>query len=296
MDRRSQIAIAIAVVIGLFAVYIANAWFSGREAQQEQIADEQGLVEVAVASQDLQFGAPISMDTVRFVSWPENSVPQGAIRNSVDITNERNVAIRPIARGEPILNSRISNRAILSANIQEGMRAVTVPVNAVTGVAGFIVPGDTVDVLLTRQIPGDGADSDDRMTTVVLERIQVLAIDRRSSENSTEPEVGDTATLMVGPLDAQRLTLANQIGRLSLVLRNVEDENMGETRLITRRDLGGGGLYIADRSRSSAPARSAAAPALATAPPAAASRSRGPTMLVYRGTEATRQEVLIDGQ
>jgi hypothetical protein len=88
------------------------------------------------------------------------------------------VAIRPIARGEPILVSRISERAVLSANLVPNMRAVTVPVDPVTGVAGFVTPGDVVDVLLTRQIPGDGATSDDNMTSVIMESIQVLAVDR----------------------------------------------------------------------------------------------------------------------
>ena len=220
-------------------------------------------------------------------------MPAGAITDLDRILNERNVAIRPIVTGEPVLISRISDRAILSANIPENMRAVTVPVNAVSGVAGFIFPSDVVDVYLTRQIPGEGASNDDQMTTVLLQNIQVLAVDRRSSENATEPTVSDTATLLVSPFDAQKLTLATRLGGLSLALRNVEDQLAeGGSRIATTRDLGGGGLYIGERrQRASTPA---AAPATSGGNSAASTRSSGPSMVIYRGTEASRQEVLTD--
>lgn len=305
MDRRSLITLGVAVVIGIFAVYLANAWFSGKELQQEQVAEAQGLTEVAVASQDLPFGAPITTDTIQMVSWPASSVPDGAIRDLATINAQRNVAIRPIARGEPVLASRMSNRAILSANIPENMRAMTVPVNATTGVAGFIFPGDVVDVFLTRQIPGEGASRDDQMTTVILENVQVLAVDTRASENETDPEVSNTATLLVDQFGGQKLALANEIGVISLTLRNVEDQMIGTTRTVSARDLGGAGLYIADRGRGSGAAR-APAPSRVAAPsrsaqpaqsaPAAAPRSSGSSMLIYRGTDVTRQEVQTNGR
>lgn len=305
MDRRSLIVLGVAIVIGLVAVYLANAWFAGREEQQARIAEEQNLVRVAVATQDLAFGAPINTDTVRLANWPSQSLPSGAITDINRITGRNNVAIRPIAAGEPILISRISDRAILSANIPDNMRAITVPVNAVTGVAGFVFPGDVVDVFLTRQIPGDGASGDDQMTSVLLENVQVLAIDRRASENNTEPEVGNTATLLVDQFGAQKLALANQVGRLSLALRNVENQIVGGTQVVTTRDLGGAGLYIPERrSRSSAPppqqtvvyADRPAAPAAASVSRVEPPRTLGPSMLVYRGTDATRQEVMTNGQ
>lgn len=301
MEKRNLIIVGVAIVIGLFAVYIANSWFTGREVQQERVAQEQGLVRVAVASRALEFGAPIASDTVALENWPAESVPDGAITDLDRILNGRNVAIRPIARGEPILISRISDRAILSANLPDNMRAVTIPVNAVSGVAGFVFPGDVVDIFLTRQIPGDGATSDDQMTTVIIENVQVLAVDRRASENATEPEVGDTATVLVDQFAAQRLTLATEIGKLSLALRNVEDQMMGTTRVATSRDLGGAGFYIADRGNrspgaSSAPVAFVERPAGSQSVAAIPNRPSGPSMLVYRGTEATRQEVMVNGR
>ncbi|MXP41621.1 Flp pilus assembly protein CpaB [Altererythrobacter soli] len=299
MERRNLIIVGVAVVLGLMAVYFANAWFSGVEQRQERVAEEQQLVRVAVANQDLQFGSPLTRDNVRVANWPADSVPQGAYRDSEfdRLLSGGNVAIRPIARGEPILLSRISERAVLSANIPEGMRAVTVPVDAVSGVAGFVTPGDVVDVMLTRQMPGEGASGDDKMVSIILESVPVLAIDLRADEQNSEAAVGRTATLQATPRDAQKLVLATQVGRLSLALRNIESLDNGSRATVTTRDLGGG-YYI--RGRSSAPVQQvqtvrASAPAVAgTAASAAAPAPRrpsGPTMVVVRGVDTTNEEV-----
>jgi pilus assembly protein CpaB len=304
MNRRNAIIAGIAVVLGLFAVIMANSWFSGVEEQQARAAEEQQLVRIAVANQDMEFGSPLTQDNVRLASWPANSVPQGAY-SEADVQRllaGGNVAIRPITRGEPILLSRISERAVLSANLPPDMRAVTVPVDAVSGVAGFVTPGDVVDVLLTRQIPGDGASGDDKMTNVILERVQVLAIDLRAGEANTEAALGKTATLQVTPPDAQKLVLATQVGRLSLALRNVEDPVGGTLgRIVSSRDLGGG-LYIRGRPTAGAAPQQIAAVAnrAANVAPNAtiAAQSRrpsGPTMLVVRGTASNVEEVQRHG-
>jgi len=290
MERRNLIILGAAVLFGLFAVYFANAWFSGVEKQQERVAEQRAMTRIAVADQDLAFGTALSSANVRLVTWPADSVPQGAYREgeAQRLLGEGKVAIRPIARGEPILVSRISERAVLSANIPPDMRAVTVPDDAVSGVAGFVTPGDVVDVLLTRQIPGDGASSDDKMTTVVLDNVQVLAVDLRASEQNTDPSESKTATLMVHPEGAQRLALATQIGRLSLALRNVEDPGTGARRVVTSRELGGG-LFIPARrsSGSAAPQVRSAAVASPSAQAAAPPRPSGPGMTVVRGTDTS---------
>lgn len=298
MERRNLIIIGIAVVFGLFAVYLANSWFSGVEQQQERASETQEMTSIAVASLDLPFGAALNRDNVRLVAWPAGSVPQGAYReaDAERLLASGNVAIRPISAGEPILLSRISERAVLSANIPEDMRAVTVPVDAVSGVAGFVTPGDVVDVMLTRQIPGDGASTDDKMTTTILQNVPVLAVDLRSGEQNTDPAETKTATLLVYPEGAQTIALGTQIGRLSLALRNVEDQATANRRVITARsrDLSGG-LFIPQR-RDAAPAPQAptvasVAPATVTGNSAATWRPTGPTMNVFRGTEGTLEEV-----
>lgn len=295
MERRNIIIIGVAVVLGLLAVYLANSYFSGVEEQQEQIAEEQALVRIAVATQPLDFGTPLTADNTRLVNWPAQSVPEGAFTDIAAFAGG-NVAIRPIAQGEPILKSRISERAILSENIPDDMRAVTIPVNEVAGVAGFVTPGDAVDVYMTRAIPGG---QDEKVTSVVLENVQVVAIDRRASESSTEPQELKMATLLVDPDAAQRLTLAMESGRLSLALRNIENQTVGATRVVTTRDLPGGGIRYRQNTGGGGGGGGAAAPAPRAAPyrPAAGGAAvsipayGGPSMTIYRGTEGARQEV-----
>ncbi|WP_336985677.1 Flp pilus assembly protein CpaB [Altererythrobacter aquiaggeris] len=303
MERRNLIIIGAAIILGLFAVYVANAWFSGVEQRQERIAEQQQMARIAVARQDLPFGAPLTADNVRLVNWPAQSVPAGAYRDVARLLAGNNVAIRPIANGEPILRSRISERAVLSENIPDDLRAITVPINEVSGVAGFVTPGDVVDVLLTRQIPGDGATGDDKMTSVVLENVQVLAVDRRSNEGNTEVVVSKTATLQVDQRGAQKLALAVDVGRLSLALRNVENQTVGTYATVTTRDLGGSGIFMAGQ-REPAPVQASAPvyvyPPQGAGPPSSAPRAStatvrqrpsGPTMTVTRGTETTNTEV-----
>lgn len=289
MRGRNLLIIGLAAFLGLIAVYIANSYFSGIDAQQAREAEENRMARIVVASQDFQFGTPLENTNIRLANWPANSVPQGAFTSVEEATRGGRVALRPIVIGEPILNSKVSGeggRATLSAVLPEELRAVAIPINQVSGVAGFIRPGDVVDVLLTRQIPGEGADSSDKMTNVVLENVYVLAINQTANEDATEPQVGQTATVQTDIIGAQKLTLARQVGSLSLVLRNVENQEVGGTRVVTRNDLGAAGLYIPERERNQAGARGVDAPR----------RPAGPTMAIVRGTESQTYEVKRKGE
>ncbi|MGQ7829467.1 Flp pilus assembly protein CpaB [Altererythrobacter sp. Z27] len=297
MRGRNLLIVGLAIVLGLIAVYLANSYFSGVEQRQAREAEEGQMARIVVASQDFQFGTPLATTNLRLANWPANSVPQGAFQSVEEATRGGRVALRPIVIGEPILASKVSGeggRAVLSAILPEELRAVSIPVNQVSGVGGFVRAGDVVDVLLTRQIPGDGADAQDQMTSVVLENVLVLAIDQVADENQTNPQIGQTATVQTDILGAQKLTLARQVGSLSLALRNVENQAVGGTRTVTPADLGGAGFYIA--SKSSAPAETQAAPATGRSSSGAAPRRpSGPTMSIVRGVEATTYEVKRNG-
>lgn len=297
MRGRNLLIVGLAVVLGLIAVYLANSYFSGVEQRQAREAEEGQMARIVVASQDFQFGTPLATTNLRLANWPANSVPQGAFQSVEEATRGGRVALRPIVIGEPILASKVSGeggRAVLSAILPEELRAVSIPVNQVSGVGGFVRAGDVVDVLLTRQIPGDGATGQDQMTSVVLENVLVLAIDQIADENQTNPQVGQTATVQTDILGAQKLTLARQVGSLSLALRNVENQAVGGTRTVTPADLGGAGFYIA--AKTSAPAEPQAAPATGRSSSGAAPRRpSGPTMSVVRGVEATTYEVKRNG-
>ncbi|MBV7265862.1 Flp pilus assembly protein CpaB [Erythrobacter ani] len=288
MNRRNLIVLAIAVAIGIFAVILANAYFTGVEERQEAIAQEQQLSRIVVATQPLEFGSPLTAENIRLQNFPASSVPQGAFRTIEGTLDGGRVALRPIVPGEPVLASKVSGsggRAVLSANLPEGMRAVSVAVTEVTGVAGFARPGDVVDVILTRQIPGPGADASDLMTDVIMERVPLLGINQIASENATEPTVGKTATLQVDLFQAQKLALATRLGTLSLALRNVENDAAQAALTVTARDLGGRNLYIPARNEGSGPIAQAQFTPSAPRAAAAPARPRGPTMTIIRGTE-----------
>lgn len=299
MRSRNLIAIAGAIFIGLLAVLIVNGVFSGVEKAQEQQAEANRQVRIVVASQDMAFGTPLSTQNVRLANWPANSVPAGAF-TSLDEATKARVALRPIVVGEPVLAARVSGangRATLSANLPEGQMAFAVPIDAVSGAGGFVRPGDVVDVLVTRKIPGDGSSDSDKMTDVVLQGIPVLGIDQISDENNTQPAVGKTATLQVDSYGAQKLALAQQLGVLTLALRNVADTSVtGPRNTVTGRDITASRLFIPERRTGAA--RSAAVPAGSRVPasgraikPGAMPVPSGPTMTVVRGTKVSEASV-----
>ena len=294
--QRNFIILGVAVLLGLFAVFIANSYFAGVEQRQEQIAAEQKLARIVVATQPLAFGTKLTSDNVRLQNWPQNSVPQGAFRSVEAALNDNRVALRPIVPGEPVLADKVSGtdgRATLAANLPEGMRATTIPITAITGVAGFVLPGMTVDVLLTRRIPG-GSDSQDQMVDVVMENVQVLAVDQMVDDKSGKPKTSRTATLQTDLYGAQKLTLAQKVGTLSLALRNVESQEPAAVTTVTARDLAGTTGYRIPR-RQPAPRQVAAytppPAAIAAAIRAVAPAPSGPSMAVYRGVEKADYEV-----
>lgn len=301
VNRRNIIILAAAALLGLVAVIIVNAWFSGVEQQQEELAAETPIAKVVVASQPLEFAAPLTKDNIRLVDWPANSVPPGAFNNTETVLNGTRVALRPILPGEPILAERVSGtdgRAALSTNIPEDMRAMTIRVNEISGVGGFVVPGDVVDVLLTRSMSGEGAGPTDIYTTVILESVQVLAIDQRADEKNTKPKVVNSATVLVTPEDAQKLIIAARLGALSLTLRNIEDQTMGATRIVTGRQIPGSGYYIPARNRPSSSTASAPRTSNANNVTGAVPARRvptGPSMTIIRGTQGTQYEVKRNG-
>lgn len=308
--QRNLIILGVAVLLGLFAVFIANSYFSGVEQQQARIAQEQKLARIVVASQPLAFGTKLTRDNLRLQNWPASSVPQGAFTSLNSALANNRVALRPIVPGEPVLADKVSGidgRATLAANLPAGMRATAIPITNVTGVAGFVLPGTTVDVILTRQIPGEGSQQQDQMSDVILENIQVLAIDQLADEKSGEPKVGNTATLQTDLFGVQKLAIALKLGTLSLALRNVENQEPAALTTVTARDLPGGRLYKPARNQATAQNAIPAilpqlfgallpkAPASANAPGAVTLFPGGPIMSVYRGTEKSDYPVGLMG-
>jgi pilus assembly protein CpaB len=170
------------------------------------------------------------------MAWPDGALPAGAFGKIADLTSGKRIVLMPIDVNEAILAPKVTGpgqRATLSAMLGEGMKAVTVRVNDVEGVAGFVLPGDHVDVLLTRT-----GEKNTAITDVVLQDARVLAIDQLADERSDKPSVVKAVTLEVDVTDGQKVALASTVGTLSLLLRKAGELADDNARRVTAVDLG----------------------------------------------------------
>lgn len=298
MRGQGLIILGVAILIGLAAVFLANSYL-GR-VEQQQTTTAQGMVKVAVASVPLDFGAPITPDKVRLVDWPANSLPEGTFSSIPQLLpmNHTRVALRPMAANEPILRSKISGeggRAAISAVLDPTKRAVAVRVGDVVGVAGFVLPGDVVDVLVTRT-PTVGTSNGPvgQITDVLLQKVRVIAIDQDASDSTDKPAVGKTATLEVTQVDAQKLALAQQVGQLSLALVNPASETSPTVETVSTEDLRDGayvGGYSDGGPRYQPAPIAYAPPAGPRMPPKPPAPNPDLTVMVVRGTKDSSYEV-----
>ena len=235
------VALALGAMVS-YAVY--------RTLQTRSGADAAPGVEVVVAANDIPVGAKVGENDVKVVRFPATDLPSNCFHLKTSVVGRG--AILPIARGEFFLPNKLAGEnggSGMQSLIPPGMRAVSVRVNEVIGVAGFVVPGTRVDVLLT----GNPAGANDQQTTTVLENIAVIATGQKLERNSAgEPQVTPVITLLVSPGDAQKLTLATTQGKIQLALRNPLDTKQQELTSVST-----GSLYKGV---------STPAPAAATAP------------------------------
>ncbi|WP_442753906.1 Flp pilus assembly protein CpaB [Methylocystis sp. JAN1] len=200
-------------------------------------------VKIVVATKPLSFGTQLTREGLSEAAWPASSIPEGAFKSIDDLLKDgQRVAMAPIAKNEPVLSSRVSGpgeKASLSALIEPGMRAVAVRVDDVRGVAGFIQPGDRVDVVLTRVEHNAKFDRDESYSDVLLHNVKVLAIDQQAAERQEKAQVVKAVTLEVTAEQGQKLILAGGAGTLSLILREAGGGKVAEAaRRVTMTDLG----------------------------------------------------------
>ena len=219
------LALALGSIAGLFAY---------RNLQSRSGSGESG-VPVVVAGDDIQVGARIEEHDVRIANLPPSSLPANTYDRRSKVLGHGVVV--PIAKGEFILPSKLAGEeagAGLPSLIPNGMRAVSVRVNEVVSVAGFVTPGTRVDVLLT----GTPEGGNDQQTTTVLQNVRVIAAGH-TLEHSATGEAQNTAviTLLVSPDDAQRLTLASSQGHIQLALRSPLDTKQDDVASSSARGL-----------------------------------------------------------
>jgi pilus assembly protein CpaB len=232
--------IGFAVVFGLLAVFIAQVWLNNQASMQARNAPKQTQVAsqtVVVAKQPLRFGTELNASMLQEAPWPSDSLPAGAFAKINDImSGGRRVVLAAIEANEPVLALKITGagqRATLSALVKPGMKAVTIRVNDVEGVGGFVLPGDHVDIVLTRQLEKGSAT-----TQVVLQNTRVLAVDQIADDRAAKATVAKSVTLEVDTIEAQKLWLASSVGSLSLLLRKAGETAETKTRKVTLNDLG----------------------------------------------------------
>jgi pilus assembly protein CpaB len=248
-----------AAASGLLAGYVALVYVS--EAPTPLQAAVTPTRTAVVASRDLPAGSIIRRDDVKTVAWPGSAVPQGFATEAGDVVGRG--LISEVRQNEPLLDWKLAQREAgggLSIVIPEGMRAVSVRVDEVVGVAGFVLPGTRVDVLVTIVPTADRMQS---ITRTILTNIRTLAADQRyQQEIEGEPRYVTVVTLLVTPEQAETLTIAATEGRIQLALRNALDS--AETVTPGRRIAS-----LVGNPPAPPPARATAPPRVAPPPPPA---------------------------
>lgn len=236
MRKGNLLVLLAAVVMGGIAAFLARNWIA---AQAHNAPPPAGTIVVAAAP--LTFGIALTRENLREISWPAGRLPDGAFASKEEILKDgRRAALGPIARDEPVLKGKITGpdqRASLSALLDEGKRAVTVRVDDVRGVAGFVLPGDRVDVVLIRSVPRVNGPHEN-ISDVLLQHVKVLAVDQIVNERQETPTVAKAVTLEVATDQAQKVLLATNIGKLSLILRQAGENHAASVRRVTESDLG----------------------------------------------------------
>ena len=283
MRNLGFLLLMVSIVLGGFTVWGLRQMSAARP-QPETKLDQTSVV---IATRPIGFGEALTPEVLRVQAWPKAANPEGTFQTIAQVTAQRRVALAPIAANEPLLASRISGpggRATLSGVIRAGMRATTIRVNDVFGVAGFVLPGDFVDILITRDEGHRASGEEDKRTDLLLQSVRVLAVDQLANQNKNDPVVAKAATIEVTPEQAQKLALAAEVGTLSMALRGTVDPlaTPGETAVLTTR--------ISDlRLEGARPAAPIAVRNLRRAP-----RREGlaaPTIEIIRGSESNLARV-----
>jgi pilus assembly protein CpaB len=230
MSLRAIATLVIAVVLGLAAVLIVNSLINNAQKPAAQQAAGGPSSPVVVAAKPIGRGVVVTPDLLKVVNFPAGASPEGAFTAVNQLTGAgkdvQRVALRDLAPGEPVLATRISAPGAhinLSDVLDPGMQAVTLRTNDVAGVAGFILPGDHVDILLTRTAQPTAAAAPQTLVQALMENVKVVGIDQTYDTELNHPAVVKAITVEVTPQQAQTITLAQTVGAVSFSLRHVQD-------------------------------------------------------------------------
>lgn len=237
MDARKLLLLIMALVMAGISAVVARGMFGGKseaEAAPVAAAPQPTGPEVAVAIRPLPVGTIIGPESFRYQRWPAELVNKTYyVKGENDLAALNGSVVRyPLTAGTPVTQGalvRPGDRGFLAAALGPGMRAVTISVSAQSGVAGFVFPGDRVDLMLTQEVPGGGDGLPLKAAETIIRNIRVLAADQRTDK--TVDEAGKTVvantsnvTLEATPKIAEKIAVAQTIGQLSLALRSIADD------------------------------------------------------------------------
>jgi pilus assembly protein CpaB len=240
MDGRKVILLVGALLIAAVTAFMARSLMVGSSAPAagaQPVAAAENTNEVMVATRALPVGTILDASAVKFVAWPKELI-EGAyyVKGEADATKLQGTVVRfAIPAGQPITQGALvkpGDRGFLAAALGPGMRAVTVPVSTQTAVAGFVFPGDRIDLILTQTVAGGGDGPPLKASETVLRNLRVLATDQRTDKQTDEKgntvvNTYSTVTLEATPKIAEKIAVAQTVGSLSLSLRSIAD-NQGD--------------------------------------------------------------------
>ena len=228
-----QIIFTLAIVLGVGTTWLVYHWLEQQTSARAPKA-ELSTQEVVVAAVDLAPGTQIRPESLKMTKWPVESLPPGAF--TVAETAKDRVVLQPIMAGEPVMESKLAavgTNGGLTAIISPGKRAMSVRVDEIIGVAGFVVPGTRVDVLATI----DEEHQNGAAAQAILQNIKVLTSGQKIINEKNEPASVNVVTLEVTPQEAERLALASNRGRIQLALRNQIDTDQPQTYAVRTPEL-----------------------------------------------------------
>lgn len=256
MDARKIALLLGALVVAAVTAFMARTMFAGAGAPSAaaatQAQPQDNLPQVLVATRPLPVGTILTPDSFRYQPWPKELVQQVYyIKGESEPPLAGTVVRVALTAGQPITQGALvkpGDRGFLAAALGPGMRAVTIPVSSQTGVAGFVFPGDRIDLVLTQTVEGGGDGPALKTAETIIRNIRVLATDQRtdkttSDDGKTEVQTFSTVTLEATPRIAEKIALAQALGQISLSLRSIADNNAELERAIAA-----GEVSVADKN------------------------------------------------
>lgn len=240
MNKRGLILIAVALTLSVATIVMVRSWLLSKQTTQVEVAQVQhDGPKVFVAKNNLPIGHIVTSDDFELITWPDDETHDSYLteKSNAKTSLVGSVVRHGVLAGEPITQARFVSPGefgFMAAILSPGMRAVTVAVDRTSGLAGFIFPGDRVDLIVTHQV-GNMGEQARFISETFLMNARVLAVDTKTNDQNSEPELSKTVTIEVTPEIAERINVVLRMGTISLSLRSITNPD-GTQTVATSRD------------------------------------------------------------